>query len=172
MSQEKASARSPSGAEPGAVPEDEQMPEEVRLARAAWRSMYRLFRSEEFQSVAAEAARVHEVTEQQQYALLSLPLDPDAGLSMRELSGVCRTTPSYVTSIVDSLEARGLVRRHPDPDDRRRTQVRLTDDGRATVYRTQFLLGTPPSGLQALPLADLRTLAELLERAAAPYPWP
>ena len=169
MSQEKASA---GDGVPGAVPEDEEMPEEVRLARFAWRAMYRLFRSEEFQARAVEAAQAHDVTEQQQYALLSLPLDVDEGLPMRELAGVCRTTPSYVTSIVDSLEERGLVRRHPDPHDRRVTQVRLTQEGLATVYRTQFLLGTPPSGLQDLPLDDLRTLAELMDRAAEPYPWP
>jgi DNA-binding MarR family transcriptional regulator len=151
---------------------DEQMPQAERLARAAWRSMYQLFRSEEFQLRAAEAAAATGVTEQQQYALLSLPLDDGAGLSMGELAGTCRTTPSYLTSVVDALEELGLVRRHRDPADRRITQVRLTLEGRTAVYRTQFLLGTPPSGLQALPEEDLRVLADLLARAAEPYPWP
>ena len=169
MSQAKGSA---ADADLFPAPREEDLPEAERLARAAWRSMYQLFRSEEFQVQAAEAAEAAGLTEQQQYALLTLPLDDDAGLSMRALAESCRTTPSYLTSVVDALEERGLVGRHRDPDDRRVTQVRLTLDGRAVVYRTLFLLGTPPSGLQALAVEDLRHLADLLSRAAEPYPWP
>jgi DNA-binding MarR family transcriptional regulator len=46
-------------------------------------------------------------------------------------------TTASVTSLIDTLERRGLVERHPDPDDRRKLLVALTDDGRALV--DQFL---------------------------------
>jgi DNA-binding MarR family transcriptional regulator len=46
-------------------------------------------------------------------------------------------TTASVTSLLDTLERRGLVQRRPDPTDRRRLLVALTDDGRALVE--QFL---------------------------------
>ena len=73
---------------------------------------------------------------------------------------------------IDVLEARGFVGRHPDPEDRRVTRVRLTIDGKGAVYRAHFRLGTPPSGLRDLSLEELRTLSNLMARAAEGYPWP
>ena len=35
-------------------------------------------------------------------------------------------------TVVDGLEKRGLIERHPDPDDRRVWRVDITDDGRET----------------------------------------
>lgn len=46
-------------------------------------------------------------------------------------------TTASVTSLLDTLERRGLVERRPDPTDRRRLLVELTDDGRVLVE--QFL---------------------------------
>jgi DNA-binding MarR family transcriptional regulator len=37
------------------------------------------------------------------------------------------------TKRLDRLEARGLIRRDPDPDDRRSTLITLTDAGLATI---------------------------------------
>lgn len=44
-------------------------------------------------------------------------------------------TPGSVTSLLGTLERRGLVSRTPDPDDRRRVLVAITDDGRALVQQ-------------------------------------
>jgi DNA-binding MarR family transcriptional regulator len=38
-----------------------------------------------------------------------------------------------MVAFVDSLERKGLVSRHPDPRDRRRNIVELTDAGRTTL---------------------------------------
>jgi DNA-binding MarR family transcriptional regulator len=46
-------------------------------------------------------------------------------------------TTASVTSLLDTLERRGLVERRPDPADRRKLLVAITDDGRALV--DQFL---------------------------------
>src|SRR5215469_16596599 len=49
--------------------------------------------------------------------------------SMREVSDVLQVTPRTVTDMIDGLEGRGLVARHPHPADRRVTLLHLTDDG-------------------------------------------
>lgn len=52
------------------------------------------------------------------------------GLKMRELSKRMMVTTGNVTGITDQLEAEGLVRREPDPQDRRAYTVKLTPQGR------------------------------------------
>jgi DNA-binding MarR family transcriptional regulator len=46
--------------------------------------------------------------------------------------GIDRTT---MVAMLDTLEGKGLVSRHPDVDDRRRNVVELTDTGRDTLER-------------------------------------
>ncbi|MFI7338174.1 MarR family winged helix-turn-helix transcriptional regulator [Streptomyces sp. NPDC050085] len=54
-------------------------------------------------------------------------------LSPRQLSGTLMLTTGGMTGRLDKLERRGLVRRSPDPHDRRGLQVTLTDEGLAVV---------------------------------------
>lgn len=81
-------------------------------------------------------------------------------------------TTASVTSLLDTLERRGLVQRRPDPTDRRRLLVALTDDGRALVeqflpevvaLQTAVMAGVSEADRQHL----LRTLAAMREAAAA-----
>jgi DNA-binding MarR family transcriptional regulator len=44
-------------------------------------------------------------------------------------------TTASVTSLLDTLEKRGMVRRRPHPDDRRRVLVELTPQGQAVLDR-------------------------------------
>lgn len=55
-----------------------------------------------------------------------------AGLSMGALSQHLMVSNGNVTGVVDRLEAEGLVRRMPHPEDRRTTIVALTEQGDAT----------------------------------------
>jgi DNA-binding MarR family transcriptional regulator len=48
---------------------------------------------------------------------------------MSELSDHLRIAARSVTEVVDALESRDLVRRRPDPGDRRATLVELTEHG-------------------------------------------
>ena len=50
-------------------------------------------------------------------------------LSAGALADHAWITPGAMTSRLDKLEARGLVRRVPDADDRRVLQIELTDEG-------------------------------------------
>jgi DNA-binding MarR family transcriptional regulator len=49
-----------------------------------------------------------------------------------ELASGLELSSGAMTNRLDRLEARGLVRRRPDPDDRRAVQVELTQEGRDT----------------------------------------
>ena len=50
-----------------------------------------------------------------------------------ELSRTLMLSPGGMTNRLDRLEAMGLLRREPDPDDRRSLRVVLTDEGRRKV---------------------------------------
>lgn len=67
------------------------------------------------------------VTPGQARALGQLARHGDLRLSA--LSEWLRIAPRSGTEVVDALEQRGLVRRSPDPDDRRATLVTLTPQG-------------------------------------------
>jgi DNA-binding MarR family transcriptional regulator len=89
-----------------------------------------------------------------------------------ELSRALMLSPGGMTNRLDRLEAMGLVRREPDPDDRRSLRVVLTDEGRTTVDEAVTahvanearLLG-PLSAKQRRALDDaLRTLLAQFEQ--------
>ena len=54
---------------------------------------------------------------------------------MAALAAQLEVVPRSVTTMVDTLEAAGLVARRADPDDRRSILVAPTPDGRRLVYR-------------------------------------
>ena len=53
----------------------------------------------------------------------------DRALRLSELANQLGIVPRSATTVVDDLEAAGLVARKPDPDDRRATLVNLTPAG-------------------------------------------
>jgi cytochrome P450/DNA-binding MarR family transcriptional regulator len=70
----------------------------------------------------------HELSLRQYAALVTIR---DGAASPGELARRWQVTPAVVTGIVDRLERRGLVRREPDPADRRRLRLTLTEAGLA-----------------------------------------
>jgi MarR family 2-MHQ and catechol resistance regulon transcriptional repressor len=59
------------------------------------------------------------------------------GMTFKEIGEKTLITKGTLTGVVDRLEAKGLVRRVPDAEDRRRTRVVLTDAGEA-VFSHEF----------------------------------
>jgi DNA-binding MarR family transcriptional regulator len=77
-------------------------------------------------------------------------------------------TTASVTSLLDTLERRGLVERRPDPTDRRRLLIVITDEGKAIV--DQFLpevVALQTAALATLTEAQRRQLVELLATLGA-----
>ena len=86
---------------------------------------------------------------------------------MREVARFLACDNSNLTGIIDRLEERDLVRRTPDPKDRRVKLLVLTDEGRRVRKEIIQRVSVPPPELAALSASDLRTLREILERATS-----
>jgi DNA-binding MarR family transcriptional regulator len=97
-------------------------------------------------------------------ALLQLAQGP---LSVSGLAEAVSVDAPYATLIVDTLEDRGLVERHPDPADRRRKLVELTPAGQEAIGRVQRILHEPPAGFDGLTPQELDVLEDLLGRITA-----
>jgi DNA-binding MarR family transcriptional regulator len=67
--------------------------------------------------------------------LWALHRAPGGGLRVNELARAVVLSPTGMSRFVDRLEAEGLVRREPDPEDRRALQVVLTGAGRNLLRR-------------------------------------
>jgi DNA-binding MarR family transcriptional regulator len=50
--------------------------------------------------------------------------------TLTELAGLLGVSKQAAIKVVDEMEARGFLSRHPDPDDRRVKVLRLTEKGR------------------------------------------
>jgi DNA-binding MarR family transcriptional regulator len=136
-------------------------PDRDALAREAWRAMLALT----FGGVAS--SRMHTVCQAIDLtpaALKVLLVLSDGPRPMRELVEMFRHDPSYLTSVVDLMERRGVARREPHPTDRRAKTVALTDEGRAVLADAQERLAVPPPSLRVLSADEQRQLLALLMR--------
>jgi DNA-binding MarR family transcriptional regulator len=108
------------------------------------------------------------VTETQ--AISSLTAFGDRG--QHELAADLRLSSGASTALVDRLERQGIAERYPHPTDRRRTYVRLTEQGQSVVQRSGTWLAAalqdvvPPAETERL-AQILATIAEQLNRESA-----
>ena len=98
-------------------------------------------------------------------------LDREGPQSVSDLAHAERVRPQSMAQTVSELEADDMVVRHPDPVDRRRALVELTDTGRATLARDRsrregWLAQAIASGLSAEEQAVLHEAVALLRRLA------
>ena len=91
-------------------------------------------------------------------------------LSPGELIRATLSTSGTMTNRVNRLEARGLVIRLPNHDDRRGVLVKLTDEGRDRVQQALAdLLAYERKVLSAIEPAERLELATVLRRLLAPF---
>ena len=82
-----------------------------------------------------------------------------------ELTGL---TSGAITGVLDRLERRGIVRREPDPDDRRRIVVRVDPDRAAEIARLYApFLGSTSELLGAWSAAEQAALTDYLDGVSA-----
>lgn len=93
--------------------------------------------------------------------LFSLAARPGGSVLPKEATTYLGLSTGAMTSLIDRLEQRDLVRRLPNPNDRRSVEVVILDEGSRTVdevkdvYREAFTT--------AIPADRMGTLATLLE---------
>lgn len=92
------------------------------------------------------------------------------GLQTSELGRRAGLEPSTMTGLLDRMERDGLVRRVPDPDDRRAQRVHLEPPAQAAERRVRDVvdatLARVTRGVPAAELAKLKTiLRRLLDNA-------
>lgn len=98
-----------------------------------------------------------------QWRALRIVARQDAGLRPGEIAEHLGIAPRSATEVVDQLEAKQLITRHPDPKDRRATQVEATPKG---ISVAQAVLSEREEHSRQyfghLSTADQETLARLL----------
>jgi DNA-binding MarR family transcriptional regulator len=93
-------------------------------------------------------------------ALLSL--EPGEAKPMRTLAADWQCDASWVTSLIDILEARGLVERRILPTDRRVKTIVLTPPGVEAKSKALEMLKVAPEAMTALSDDEQRHLRDLL----------
>lgn len=87
--------------------------------------------------------------------------------TQKEIAEVLLLDPSQVVMLLDSLESRDLVRRIPDPSDRRARLVTATTAGQALYDAAKQVIDDANSNiLGSLSSDEMATLRSLLQRVA------
>jgi len=98
-----------------------------------------------------------------QYSVLTLLWASD-GRPLKELAAASHCSRATMTGIVDTLEGKGLVVRHPNPDDRRSLLVKLTDSGQSLRESTPTVDRIFRGCCTGLKPAEAKELGRLLRK--------
>ena len=86
-------------------------------------------------------------------------------MRLSDLSEHLHIAARSTTEVVDALESRDLVRRRPDPDDRRATLVALTEHGTSVLEAIRAARGTEAERIfDRLSQTDRAHLARILRK--------
>lgn len=100
------------------------------------------------------------------YAVLSLAVSAKKP-TQRELAEFLSLDASQIVALVDGLQDRGLVRREPDPNDRRSNVIVSTDEGEKLCARASDMVARAEArSLAALSVEERDQLRALLARVA------
>lgn len=100
------------------------------------------------------------------YALLTVLTQRDS-MTPSELSRICGRDRSTLTSSLKDLADRGLIERHPNPDDQRSYSVRLTEEGRGMQERLQVIADAHDRRLEEIAGEDKEVFLSVLARLTA-----
>ena len=101
--------------------------------------------------------------------LIELFEAPDRRLRLHELADAVVLSRSGLSRLVDRLEAAGLLRREPDPSDRRGAFAVLTDEGHAALRQAWpvYARGIAEHFAHHISADEAQTLSAALERVRA-----
>jgi DNA-binding MarR family transcriptional regulator len=131
----------------------------------AWAVLAEIFMSDENHSRFHAACEAVEVGPPALKLLLGM--EPGVGTPMRVFADKLRCDASWVTSLVDDLEARGYVERRILPTDRRVRAIVITKAGLAAQAKAKRVLHKAPASMAALTETEQRKLRDLLVKVQA-----
>lgn len=103
----------------------------------------------------------HDLTVQK--ALLLLEIPPGTGKNPKSLAKELDLENSSMTGLLDRLEKKGLLKRQPDPSDRRGVLIYLTPEGISARETIKLLVEELDRKLQeALTLDDIKTFRKVI----------
>lgn len=95
-------------------------------------------------------------------------VDAAEGLSQHAIGEAIKVPPSRMVALVDELEQRGLLKRHPHPSDRRIRALHLTPAGRRVLAKGREVAAEHEAELtKGMSAADRKRLIELLQKIVA-----
>ncbi len=139
---------------------DEQLPESLREVEHELTALLRRGRA-----ISWEIAReVHPDLEPNTYGLL-LWLRRSGAIRLTDLATRLGIGKGTLSRQINSLESLGLVRRDPDPSDRRAAQLSLTEEGQRRFDAARASrLGQIRRALESWPRQDVEDFARLMRR--------
>jgi DNA-binding MarR family transcriptional regulator len=97
-------------------------------------------------------------------------VQPERPVAMNELANGLYCDASNVTGLVDKLEARQLIERRADPNDRRVKMIAVTPEGAEFRAKVVERAAEPPPSFAALSAREQRQLRDLLRKLANGMP--
>ena len=110
-----------------------------------------------------ELLKPHGLTFARYEALVLLTFSRAGALPLGKMGQRLQVHPTSITSIIDRLEAAGLVRRRRHPDDKRAVLAEITEAGRAAVEAATADLVGAEFGLGVLSDDQLAALSGMLK---------
>ncbi len=104
-----------------------------KLALDAWESLFRA--QHELLAEMGTDFVDQPITQAEYDVLLTLTRFPERTARQRDITANMLISQPSVSRLIDRMVARGLVTKHPDPEDRRGALLRATDAG-ARAFRT------------------------------------
>ncbi len=132
---------------------------EVSDSELTWPRMYVLFSRRRDQMFAL--AFRHGLTPPHGFALSVLGNGPTR---MRDLAEQMACDASYITAVVDRLEAEGFAERRADPNDRRVKEIALTVKGLSLAAEFQESMSTAPEEFEKLTKLEQVQFAQILAK--------
>jgi DNA-binding MarR family transcriptional regulator len=149
------------------MPPDESAPDESDWM-PVWLTLIRTH-AKLWDRLEAQVRRDHGLTMARYDVLAHLDMADGGRLRLGELGASIVLSPSGLSKLLDRMDASGLIRREPDPDDARSTFATITPRGRALVRKAREshheLLRQLFGG--ALDDRDVADLGRVLEKVAA-----
>ncbi|MFI6321715.1 MarR family winged helix-turn-helix transcriptional regulator [Nonomuraea sp. NPDC050556] len=111
----------------------------------------------------ADVGRASKLSQQQVELICAIVVRDRVGMS--ELGRIMHLEKSNLSNLVDRMEQRGLVVRSRDPEDRRVTWVKLTDEGMEQAIRSHTEVTARMTGLiNQLDVKDRTRLTSVIEQ--------